>query len=250
MSDHKQFRSEESRKNYEKAERQRAQAQKRKSRNARYAEMSHAAAAWLKQRPLQAIGTAAAVIAVIVLAAALIRAVSDPLRGKQDNWLIANVSGTTDTDYRHLADFDIPQGFTRDDYSTYPDETTQDFFCIAEDRSSIVQDVYVSASKAQLHAADFPTTILSYNLHKAAGEPRQLTVAGKDCHALYMVTDESEYYGEGLHLAHMSFYFDTDEGACVTAIFRSNMMPIDELPDEAAMLAEAERILENLTLVK
>ena len=51
-------------------------------------------------------------------------------------------------------------------------------------------------------------------------------------------------------LAHMSFYFDTAENACVTATFRSDMMPFEQLPDEAAMLAEAERILANLTLVK
>ena len=112
-----------------------------------------------------------------------------------------------------------------------------------------MQDLYISGSKA-LKAAEFPTTILSYNLHKAAGEPRQLTVAGKACHAIYLVTDESEYYGEGLHMAHMSFYFDTDEGACITATFRSNMMLLEELPDEATMLAEAERLLANLTLVK
>lgn len=249
MSENKQFRSEEARKNYEKAERQRVQAQKRKALNAKKTEMSDYAKAWLKQNPLKALVAAAIVIAVIALAAVAVNAVTDPLKGKQDNWLIINVSNTQNHDYRHLANFDIPAGYTLDDYSTYSDEVTQDFFCIADDMAAIVQDVYISGSKA-LRAADFPATILSYNLHKEAGEPRTLTVAGKDCSALYMVTDESEYYGEGLHMAHMSFYFDTDEGACVTATFRSNMMPLDQLPDEATMLAEAERILANLTLVK
>lgn len=249
MSENKQFRSEEARKNYEKAERQRIQAQKRKALNAKTAEMSDYAKAWLKQNPLKALTAAAIVIAVIVLAVVVCNAVADPLRGKQDNWLIMNVSDAQHPDYRHLANFDIPAGYTRDDYSTYSDEVTQDFFCIADDKTAIVQDVYISGSKA-LRAADFPATILSYNLHKEAGEPRTLTVAGKDCSALYMVSDESEYYGEGMTLAHMSFYFDTDEGACVTAIFRSNMMPFEQLPDEATMLAEAERILANLTLVK
>lgn len=244
------FRSEEARKNYESAERQRTKTKQRKARHAKAAEMGQQAKTWLTHNPLKSLAAAAAAIILIILAVAVTNAVTDPLKGKQDNWLIVNVSGTANADYRHLADFDIPQGYTRDDYSTYSDEITQDFFCIANDQTAVVQDVYISASKAQLSAAEFPATVLSYNLHKAAGEPRQLTIAGKDCHALYMVTDESEYYGEGLHLAHMSFYFDTDEGACVTAIFRSNMMPLDELPDEAAMLAEAERILANLTLVK
>ena len=249
MSDNKQFRSEEARKNYEKAERQREQAKKRKALDAKKTEMYNSAKSWLKQNPFKALVAAAIVIAVIALTAVVVGTVSDPLKGKQDNWLIVNVSGTTSADYRHLGTFDVPAGFTLDDYSTYSDETTQDFFCIANDQNAIVQDVYISGSRA-LRAADFPTNILSYGFHKAAGEPRQLTVAGKDCHALYLVTDESEYYGDGMNLAHMSFYFDTDEGACVTATFRSNMMPFDELPDEAAMLAEAERVLANLTLVK
>ena len=245
----KQFRSEEARKNYEQAERRRVKAKKRKERSAKQAELCGRAKAWLKQNPRKVIAAAAIVIVVIVLATVVINAVSDPLKGKQDDWLIINVSGTTNSDYRHLADFTIPAGYTRDDYSTYSDETTQDFFCIADDRTALVQDVYISGSRA-LRAAEFPANILSYGFHKAAGEPRQLTVAGKDCYALYLVTDESENYGEGKTLAHMNFYFDTDEGACVTAIFRSEMLPFEQLPDEAAMLAEAERILEGLTLVK
>ncbi len=249
MSDNKQFRSEEARKNYEKAERQRAQAKNRKERSAKAAEMSDYAKEWLTLHPIKSLVAMALVSVVIAVVILVGNAVTDPLRGKQDNWLIVNVSGTTNADYRHLGTFDVPEGFTLDDYSTYSDEATQDFFCIADDKTSLVQDVYISGSRA-LRAADFPTNILSYGFHKAAGEPRQLTVAGKECHALYLVTDESEYYGEGMNLAHMSFYFDTDEGACVTATFRSNMMPFDELPDEAAMLAEAERILEGLTLVK
>ena len=249
MSDNKHFRSEEARKHYEQAERQRTQAKKRKALNTKMAEMSNDAKTWVKQYPRKALAAVVIVVAVIALAAVIVNAVTDPLKGKQDNWLIMNVSSTTNADYRHLADFDIPEGFTLDDYSTYSDETTQDFFCIADDKNALVQDVYISGSKA-LRAADFPATILSYGFHKAAGEPRQLTVAGKDCYALYLVTDESEYYGEGMTLAHMSFYFDTAENACVTATFRSDMMPFEQLPDEATMLAEAERILANLTLVK
>ena len=250
MSDNKHFRSEEARKHYEQAERQRAQAKKRKALNAKMAEMSNDAWNWVKQYPLKALVAAAVVIAVIALAAVVVNAVGDPLRGKQDNWLIINTAADSRShDYRHLANFDMPEGYTRDEYSTYADETTQDFFCIADDKNALVQDVYISGSKA-LRAADFPTTILSYGFHKAAGEPRQLTVAGKECSALYLVTDESEYYGEGMTLAHMSFYFDTAENACVTATFRSDMMPFEQLPDEAAMLAEAERILANRTLVK
>lgn len=245
----KQFRSEEARKKYEKNEKQRAKALKRKARQAKQAEVSGKVGTWLKQNHWKALIAVAAAIALIAAAALTVNALTDPLKNKQDNWLIINTAASGQSSrYEHLADFTIPAGYTRDDYSTYSDKTTQDFFCIADDRSVIVQDVYVSGSTA-LDAADFPSTILSYNLHKAAGEPRQLTINGQACHALYMVTDESENYGEGLNLAHMSFYFDAGN-ACVTVILRSNMLPMEKLPDEATMLAEAEKLLTGLTLVK
>ena len=245
----KQFRSEEARKNYEKAERQRTRAKQRKARAAQTEELIGKAKAWLKNNTRLALTAAAAVVMVMIAASALASVLSDPLKDKQDNWLIINTAAPGKAArYEHLADFTVPAGYTLDEYSTYDDEMTQDFFCIAQDQSAVVQDVYVSGSTA-LKAADFPTTILSYNLHKAAGEPRQLTIHGQPCHALYMVTDESEYYGEGLNLAHMSFYFDAGD-ACVTAILRSNMLPMDQLPDEAALLAEAEKLLSGLTLTK
>ena len=245
----KQFRSEEARKNYEKAERQRTRAKQRKARAAQTEELIGKAKAWLKNNTRLALTAAAAVVMVMIAASALASVLSDPLKDKQDNWLIINTAAPGKAArYEHLANFTVPAGYTLDEYSTYDDEVTQDFFCIAQDQSAVVQDVYVSGSTA-LKAADFPAIILSYNLHKAAGEPRQLTIHGQPCHALYMVTDESEYYGEGLNLAHMSFYFDAGD-ACVTAILRSNMLPMDQLPDEAALLAEAEKLLSGLTLTK
>lgn len=245
----KQFRSEAARKNYEKAERQRAQAKQRKALNAKKNEVTAKVTTWLKQHPKQAVIAAAALIAAIMLVSVICGVVNDPLKGKQENWVIIDTSASGKAArYEHLADFTIPAGYTRDDYSTYSDEVTQDFFCIADDENAIVQDVYVSGSTA-LDAADFPATILSYNLHKAAGEPRQLTINGQACHALYMVTDESEYYGEGNAIAHMSFYFDAGN-ATVTVTMRSGTVPYEQVPDEAAMLAEAEKLLAGLTLVK
>ena len=248
MSDHKQFRSEAARKNYEKAERQRAQAKQRKAQKAQMEELIGKAKVWLKNNTRLVLTATAAVIMVIVAATLVAGVLGDPMRNKQDNWVIIDTSASGAQRYEHLATFDIPAGYTRDDYSTYTDENAQDFFCIADDRSAVVQDLYVSGSKA-LDAAEFPTTVLSYNMHKAAGEPRQLKVNGQDCHALYMVTDESEYYGEGLNLAHMSFYFDAGN-ACVTVVLRSNMLPMEQLPDEATMLAEAEKLLAGLTVMK
>ncbi len=205
--------------------------------------------AWLKQNPKKAAVIALAAIAVIVLVWAGCKAAFDPLKGKQDNWLILDVSANSSPSYQHLADFNIPAGYTRDDYSLYKDGIQQDFFIIADDESRAVQDVYVTGAKG-ISAAAYPTVVLSYGLHKEAGEPRTLTIGGQECTAVYLISDESQWSGEGMAIAHMSFYFDTGKNACVSATFRSGTMDYSQLPDEAAMLAEAEAILAGLTIVK
>lgn len=245
MSENKQFRSEAARKNYEKAERQRAQAKKRKAREAAQAEMSGKAKNWLKANARRIL--AAAVVAV---AAVVVLLAGDPLKDKQDNWIIINTAASGKAErYEHLADFDIPAGYTRAEYTGYKDDANaQDVFCEADDKNAIVQDMYVTGAKG-INAAEYPATILSYGLHKEAGEPRMLTIGGQECSALYLVSDEPEDYGGGNAIAHMSFYFDAGN-ACVTVTFRSGTVPYEQVPDEAAMLAEAEKLLQNLTIVK
>ena len=249
MGEQKKFCSDAARKNYEKAERQRAQAIKRKENQAKQAAWTANVLAWLKQNPKQALLAAAALVAVIVLVCVGCKAAFDPLKNKQDNWLILDVSANSSHDYRHLADFNIPQGYTKDAYSLYDDGVQQDFFCKADDANAVIQDVYVTGAKG-VKAADYPAMVLSYGIHKEAGEPKTLTIGGQECSAVYLISDESPWDGEGMAIAHMSFYFDTLHGACVSATFRSGTMQYDQLPDEATLQAEAEKILANLTLVK
>lgn len=249
MGEQTRFRSEEARKNYEKNEKQRAQAMKRKAIQGKQAEMNDYAKAWVKQYPMKALVAALAIIVVIVVAVLAGRALTDPLKDKQDNWLILDTSATKNPRYEHLADFDLPEGFTRDDYSLYKDGVQQDFFCVANDAANPVQDVYVTGAKG-IDAVDYPNVILNYGLHKEAGEPRQLTIGGKACSALYLISDESQWSGEGMAIAHMSFYFPTDKNACISVTLRSGTMNFDQLPDEATMLAEAEKILSGLTIMK
>lgn len=250
MGEQKQFRSEEARKNYEKSERQRAAAQKRKAARARKDTATGKAAAWLSANKKKVV--IIAVIAVVLIAGLClgVKAATNPLKGKQDNWLILDVSADSKSpNYQHLADFEIPAGYTRNDYSLYKDGVQQDFSCIADDESLVVQDVYVTGAKG-IVASEYPATVLAYGIHKEAGEPRTLTINGAECSALYLISDESEWDGEGMAIAHMSFYFDTGWDACVSATFRSGTMAFDQLPDEATMLAEAEAILSGLTLIK
>lgn len=125
----KQFRSEEARKNYEKAERQRTRAKQRKARAAQTEELIGKAKAWLKNHTRLALTAAAAVMMVMIAASALASVLSDPLKDKQDNWLIINTAAPGKAArYEHLADFTVPAGYTLDEYSTYNDEVTQDFF--------------------------------------------------------------------------------------------------------------------------
>lgn len=250
MGEQTKFRSEEARKNYEKNEKQRAQAKKRKAHKEQAGALTAKASAWLKKNPKQALMATAAIIVVIVLIVLAGRALTDPLKGKQDNWLILDTSPSSKAQrYEHLADFDIPAGYTRGEYSLYKDGVQQDFFCEATDAANPVQDVYVTGAKG-VNAAEYPATILAYGLHKEAGEPRTLTIGGKECSAIYLISDESQWSGEGMAIAHMSFYFPTDTNACVSVTMRSGTMDFAQLPDEATMLAEAEKILSGLTIMK
>lgn len=249
MGEQKKFRSDAARKNYEKAERQRVQAKKRKERVVKTGEMNEYAKAWLKEHPIKSLLTVSAVAVVLTLALLISPALTDPLKGRQDNWLILDVSANSSHDYRHLADFNIPQGYTKDAYSLYDDGVQQDFFCKADDANAVIQDVYITGAKG-VKAADYPAAVLSYGIHKEAGEPKTLTIGGQECSAVYLTSDESPWDGEGMAIAHMSFYFDTPHGACVSATFRSGTMQYDQLPDEATLQAEAVKILANLTLVK
>ena len=147
MGDQKKFRSEEARKNYEKAERQRAQAKKRKELSAKTGEMNEYAKAWMEEHPIKSLLTASAVAVVLIVVMLISTALTDPLRGKQDNWLILDVSATKTPDYQHLADFDIPQGYIRGDYTLYQDGKQQDFFCTADDENAVIQDVYITGAK-------------------------------------------------------------------------------------------------------
>ncbi len=249
MGDTKKFRNEEARKNYEKNEKLRAQAMKRKAAQSKQHEMSEYAKAWLAEHPMKSLLTASALVVAIAVILLITQALTDPLKDKQDNWLILDTAANGDPRYEHLADFDIPAGFTRDDYSLYKDGIQQDFFCIAEDEANPVQDVYVTGAKG-IDAMSYPQVILDYGLHKEAGEPRQLTINGQACSALYLISDESEWSGEGMAIAHMSFYFPTATNACITVTLRSGTMPAEQLPDEATLLAEAEKLLAGLTIVE
>lgn len=260
MSDKKTFRTEEARKNYEKAERQRAQAQKRKAFQAKKDELTGKATAWLKQNPKKAAISAAAVIAAVVLVWLGCKYFVGPdgsipnffgtLVGKQANWLVVDTAEDSRAPrYQHLADYDIPDGYHLSDFSVFADGMQQDFYCTADEKGGVVQDVYVSGAKNMI-AAEYPSVLLSYQMHMDSTEPREVTIAGKTGYALTLTFDESDTDGEGMAYRSLCMYIDTDKGACISVMISSPTLPLAELPDEAALMAEAEMLLAGLTLVK
>lgn len=260
MGEQRQFRSEQARKNYEKVERQRARAMKRKAAKATQADASAKAKDWLKSNRKQAVIAAACALAAIVLVWLGCKWFVGPggsipnffgtLVGKQDHWLVIDTAEDGKTPrYHHLADFAVPEGYQLDDFSVYDDGMQQDFYCTALAEDGIVQDIYISGAK-NVSAEAYPSLLLAYGFHSEAGEVTYADIAGKDAYYVCLTFDESDTDGEGMAYRSLCIYIDTDKGACITAMVNSRTLPQAELPDEAALLQEAESILSGLTLVK
>lgn len=260
MGDQKQFRSEAARKNYEKQEKLRAQAAKRKELQAKKNALSGKAKAWLSANRKQVMtfsGIAVVVLVVLWLACkwfigpkGSIPNFFGHLVGVQDNWVIIDTSEDSKNPlYHHLADFDYPEGFQPDDFTVFSDGVQQDFYGTAVEDSGVVCDFYVAATK-NLSADEYIDTLLDFESHQTASEPKQAVIAGKDAKYVYLTFDESDTDGEGMAFSCLCIYFDTPQGSAVSAMINSYTLPAAEVPDEAALLAEAEHILAGLTLVK
>lgn len=260
MSNKKQFRSEEARRNYEKSERLRARAMRRKAFQARKTEVTSKASTYIKQHRKQVLITAGAVLAVLLILWLGCKALIGPggsipnffghLMGAQDNWLIINTAQDGKSPrYQHLADFDVPAGFHLDNFSVFDDGMQQDFYCVADDEGSPVRDVYISGAKNMV-AAEYPAILLSYQMHKEATEPGPATIAGIDGYTVCLTFDESDTDGEGMGYRSLCMYIQTDKDACISVMISSPTLPMADLPDEAALRTEAEGILSGLTLAK
>lgn len=260
MGEQKQFRSEQARKNYEKQEKLRAQAAKRKVFNAKKEALIAKAKAWLQDHRKQvAVGAAIAAVALVILWLVCkwfigpdgsIPNFFGHLVGTEDNWLIIDTADTNaDPRYRHLADYDIPEGYKKDEFTVFTDDIQQDFYCKPVEKGGVICDFYIAAAK-NMTGATYLDTLLSYQTHKTATEPKQAVIAGKDTTYVYMTFDESDTDGEGMGFSCLCIYMDTPQGSAVSAMVNSYTVPVEEMPDEATLLAEAEYILSGLTLVK
>ncbi len=256
----KQFRSEAARKNYETREKRRAQAARRKALKAKWANSKADASAWVKQNPKKALTAAVCAVIAIVLIWLGCEYFVGPggsipdffgnLVGAQENWLIINTAEDGKTPrYFHLADVTVPEGYALNDFSALPGELEQDFYLLPAEKGGLVQDAYISGAK-NMKAEEYIPLLLSYQMHKEASEPEQIEIAGKNAWYVSLLFDESDTDGEGMAYRALCFYIDAKAGSCVTAMISSPTMALEELPDEAALLAEAEKILAGVELVK
>lgn len=260
MGEKKQFRSEAARKNYEKQEKLRAQAAKRKEFQTKKAVLTDKAKTWLKEnRKLTVTVTVVAVVALVLLWLACkwfigpegsIPNFFGHLVGVEDNWLIIDTAETNaDNRYHHLADFDIPEGYKKDDFTVFTDGVQQDFYCTPVEEGGVICDFYIAAAK-NMSGEEYLEALLGFQSHQTASEPKQAVIAGKDVNYVYMTFDESDTDGEGMAFSCLCIYIDTPQGSAVSAMINSYTVPAEEMPDEAALLAEAEDILAGLTIIK
>lgn len=277
MEKQKQFRSEEARKNYERQERQRVRAARRKKLRAKKQEAKAKSAAWLKANPKKAALTALAVIAAAVLIYLGCKWCFGPggsipnffgyLRGVEDTWVVSDlnprsnqnrnssaVDGTPRSKtprYYHLATLEPLDGFTRDaDFPAMTNETNQDQHYIANEEDSLLASVYVfgiANKTAEKHMSDILSTLSASNV---SGEVVRETIGGFDTHYSYFVYDQdadesgvvAEAYGS------LCLCIDTTRDACVLVILNTPNLPKDEVPTADTLLAEAEKVLANLTV--
>lgn len=260
MGDQKQFRTDEARKNYEKQEKLRAQAAKRKEFQAKKADVAAKVKGWLQAHRKQVMtgaGVAAVVLVVLWLACkwfigpeGSIPNFFGHLVGVEDNWLIIDTAKTNDDNrYHHLANFDIPEGYEKGEFTVFTDGVQQDFYCKPVEEGGVICDFYVAAAK-NMSGEEYLKALLALQTHQSASEPKKAVIAGKDVNYVYMIFDESDTDGEGMAFSCLCIYIDTPQGSAVSAMINSYTVPAAEMPDEATLLAEAEHILSGLTIIK
>lgn len=277
MGEHKQFRSEEARKNYEKQERLRIRAARRKKLRAQKQALTAKSAAWLKANPKRAALTALAVIAVVVLIWLGCKWCFGPggsipnffgyLRGVEDSWVVTDLNPRSNQNrnssavdgaprsktprYFHLATLESLDGFTQDtDFPAMTHETNQDLHYIADDEDGLLASVYVfgiANKTAEKHISDVLSTLSVSNV---SGEVMQETIGGFDTHYTYFVYDqEADASGEVTEAyGSLCLCIDTTEDACVLVILNTPNLPKDELPTADDLLPEAEKVLANLSV--
>ncbi len=272
-----QFRSEQSRKNYEKQERRRIAAAKRKELKGRKDALIVTAKAWLKENRQPVIkwtAIAAAVILVVWLGCKFFVGPGGSLpnffghlRGVEDSWVVTDLNprsnvnaGSSNMDnaprsktprYFHLATLNPLPGFTQDvGFAISEGEHAQDQHYTANEPGGLVESVYVFGipnKTAEKHAGDMVSTM---SLSSVTSEVMTAQIAGFDTRYVYFVFDgDPNEMGETTEAyASLCLCIDTQKDACVLVILNSYMGPKAEVPTVDALVEAVGPVLENLTV--
>ena len=278
MGEQKQFRSEQARKNYQKQERQRALAARRKALRSRLQVLTDSALSWLKQHTKQAVIIAVAAVLAVVLLWLGCKWFVGPggslpnffgtLRGVEDTWVVTDLNPHTNSHkysaladsyaysktprYFHVATLAPLEGYTQDPgFTISGDEMNQDQHYINNDENAVLNSAYVfgiANKTAGQHAADMVASMTG--MANQSSEIMQATIAGHDATYVYFLYDHDQPETEAVTEAYASLCMciDTSKDACVLVMLNSYILPVDEVPTLDAMLAESEFVLKHLTV--
>lgn len=199
-------------------------------------------------------GGAAVVLAVILYFVLRAPAGALPVRDGAvvkgaDNWMVANLGTDSKPYYYHTANFDIPSGYVKNTaYSIKTDPLFDEANLKAEDETAAVQSVYVSTIAGGRLADDMLQSIAGYYTDSVG--PATMDVNGYTWKYLLgnniMMQNEGDVQRAGV------FYLDSADGRyCIVCTAQSAVFPAanaQDAPHDDALLKEASRVLERITL--
>ena len=230
-------------------------ARKSASKKAEQQKLAERKAYWLAHRK-QIITIAAIVVAAVVALALIIdycyvpkntlRTFMGNLVEAKENALIREVDGR----YYEFGTVETPEGYAPADYgmNMMSDENETFFYFEAEEEGRAVNSIYTAGVKERDAASMLQMVSGTFNFEEQT-ENKTAQIGGHEVHY---------YYSKGMQdaetpdicIASITSYIDTVAGSCVLVSLASVEGPIDELPTEEEMLAEAESIYASLTINK
>lgn len=182
------------------------------------------------------------------------------LRNVEENWLVTNTGSTSSPKYFKLGEVTAPEGYTLSEgYNLYGDELVQTFTYLADDENASVQQVYYSGV-ANLKAEEMIQNALSF--YETKSEALTATVAGREVHYGYVVTDTTEttYDEEGNAIevpqeehtgrSALCIYQDTVQDSCVLVLLQSKDTLLSEVPTQEQLEAEMETFVSLMTVAE
>ena len=202
-----------------------------------------------------------AVIAVVAIVVAAVNASTLPaeirdLSAIQDNWIVIDTDNTVRKRYHHPASFDVPAGYTLDEFDTSNDVNQRSFLVVADSEDAVVEQVHVSAAAnwtAEQYIGNVLancTSIVNEGFTCTPGEPFEATIAGKAAKCLYLRYNGINEAGEAVGYGCLYIGFDAPRNVGVYAIVSGAYTTPDKVQTTEVLLAESETLLAGLTIVE